>query len=139
MKLKKFDSYLVLRLEKDEEIISALKEGIKRAGIEGAFFYGLGVGKNLELGFFDAHTKNYVKKKFSDEYEFTSLAGNITVVDGQIMVHCHVTITDEKFQAFGGHLFEGTVPATLEIILLPFGQPLTRHLDSATGLNLLEL
>ena len=139
MKLKKFDSYLVLRLEKDEEIISALKEGIKRAGIEGAFFFGLGVGKNLELGFFDAHTKNYVKKRFSDEYEFTSLAGNITVVDGQITVHCHVTITDEKFQAFGGHLFQGIVPATLEIILLPFGQPLTRYLDSATGLNLLEL
>lgn len=139
MKLKKFNGYLVLRLEKDEEIISALQEGIKRAGIEGAFFFGLGVGKDLELGFFDAHGKKYVKKRFSDEYEFTSLTGNITVVEGQITVHCHATITDEKFQAFGGHLFEGVVPATLEIILFPFGQPLRRHLDSNTGLNLLEL
>ncbi len=139
MKMEKFNNYLVMRLEKNEEIISALKEGIQRAGIEGAFFYGLGVGQNLELGFFDAHKKHYVKKRFEDEYEFTSLVGNISMVDGQITVHCHVTITDKEFQAFGGHLFEGVVPATLEIILFPFNEPLIRRLDETTGLNLLEI
>ncbi|MDH4210003.1 MAG: DNA-binding protein [candidate division WOR-3 bacterium] len=139
MKMKKFNNNWVIRLEKNEEIISALREGIQRAGIEGAFFYGLGVGKNLELGFFDAHQKNYVKKRFEDEYEFTNLVGNISVVDGQITVHCHATITNKEFQAFGGHLFEGVVQATLEIILFPFDKPLTRRLDENTGLKLLEL
>jgi predicted DNA-binding protein with PD1-like motif len=139
MKTKKFDGYLLMRLEKNEEIITTLKKGFKDARIEGAFFYGLGVGKDIELGYFDAQSKSYIKKKFNEEYEFTSLVGNMSLVDGQITVHCHVTITNREFQAFGGHLFEGVVPATLEIIVFPFNTPLTRRLDEITGLNLLDI
>jgi predicted DNA-binding protein with PD1-like motif len=139
MKMKKFDSHLVIRLEKNEEIVSTLKEGIQKAGVEGAFFYGLGVGKDLQLGYFDAAEKNYIRKDFAGEYEFTNLSGNISVIDGQITIHCHVTITDREFKAFGGHLFEGVVPATLEIIVFPFSKPLIRRLDETTGLNLLDL
>lgn len=139
MKIKRYENYVVIRLEKDEEIVTALKEALQRAGIEGGFFYGLGVGKNLQLGYFDAVEKNYIRKDFTGEYEFTNLSGNVSVADGQIMVHCHVTITDNEFQAFGGHLFEGLVPATLEIIVFPFSKPLTRSQDKTTGLNLLDL
>ncbi len=139
MKIKRYENYVVIRLEKDEEIVTALKEALQRAGIEGGFFYGLGVGKDLQLGYFDAVEKNYIRKDFAGEYEFTNLSGNISIADGQIMVHCHVTITDNEFQAFGGHLFEGLVPATLEIIVFPFSKPLTRSQDKTTGLNLLDL
>ncbi len=139
MKIKRYENYVVIRLEKDEEIVTALKEALQRAGIEGGFFYGLGVGKDLQLGYFDAVEKNYIRKDFAGEYEFTNLSGNVSIADGQIMVHCHVTITDNEFQAFGGHLFEGLVPATLEIIVFPFSKPLTRSQDKTTGLNLLDL
>jgi predicted DNA-binding protein with PD1-like motif len=139
MKWKIFHPYLVIRLEKGEEIINALKDAMQNAGIEGGFFYGLGVGAELELGYFDAHEKKYVSKKFDGEYEFTSMSGNISVVDGEMMIHCHVTITDTGFHAFGGHLFKGTVPATLEAIVFPFAQQLARSHDHTTGLNLLEL
>ena len=54
-------------------------------------------------------------------------------------IHCHVTITDDQFNAHGGHLFRGTVPATLEIFVFPFTEPLTRRKDDTTGLNLLYL
>lgn len=139
MKWKKYDQYHVIRLEKDEEIIAALKEAARSAGIEGGFFYGLGVGKNLELGYFDAQGKTYVRKTFEGEYEFTNIVGNVSVVDGELIIHCHVTITDAEFNAFGGHLFSGTVPATLEIIVFPFSRPLVRCHDQNTGLNLLKL
>ena len=139
MKIKRYENYVVIRLEKDEEIVTALKEALQRARIEGGFFYGLGVGKDLQLGYFDAVEKNYMRKDFAGEYEFTNLSGNISIADGQIMVHCHVTITDNEFHAFGGHLFEGLVPATLEIIVFPFSKPLTRSQDKTTGLNLLDL
>ena len=80
-----------------------------------------------------------MRKEFHDEYEFTSLVGNASMIDGDLSIHCHVTITDAEFNAYGGHLFRGTVPATLEIIVLPFTSPLTRFHDEKTGLNLLEL
>ena len=139
MKLHKFDSYWAVRLEKDEEIITALTQAMSSAQINGGFFYGLGVGKNLELGYFDAHKQGYTKKLFPDEYEFTSFLGNVSIVNDEVTIHCHVTITDAQFNAYGGHLFSGTVPATLEVIIIPFTKPLTRSKDHATGLNLLEL
>ena len=139
MKKQKFDRYWVVRLEKGEEIITALTQAVKEAGIEGGFFYGLGVGTNLELGYFEAHKQAYIKKVFPDEYEFTSFQGNISRISGELTLHCHVTITDSQFNAYGGHLFHGTVPATLEIIIFPFTEALTREKDQATGLNLLNL
>jgi predicted DNA-binding protein with PD1-like motif len=139
MKLLRFDAYLVIRLEKEEEIITALTQAIRQTNIKGGFFYGLGVGKDLELGYFDAHSQTYIKKRFPDEYEFTSLSGNISMINDELTIHCHVTVTDQQFHAYGGHLFRGTVPATLEIIVFPFSKPLTRRKNHATGLNLLEL
>ncbi len=139
MKLKRFDGYLVLRLEKGEEIITTLGKTLRDQKICGGFFFGLGVGKDLELGYFDARKQAYAKKEFNDEYEFTSFLGNISTVNEELSIHCHVTITDDDFNAFGGHLFRGTVPATLEIIVFPFSSALTRKKDEATGLNLLDL
>jgi predicted DNA-binding protein with PD1-like motif len=139
MKLLKFDTYFVVRLEKDEEIITALTQAIRSTQIKGGFFYGLGVGRNLQLGYFDAREQVYTRKEFPDEYEFTSFLGNISWINDELTIHCHVTITDAQFHAYGGHLFRGTVPATLEIVIFPFTKPLTRKRDHATGLNLLEL
>jgi len=139
MKSRKFGSYLVIRLEKDEEIIATLTRAIRDQEITGGFFYGLGVGKDLELGYFDAHRQTYFKKKFDDEYEFTSFLGDISIISGETVIHCHVTISDAQFNAYGGHLFRGTVPATLEVIVIPLTEPLNRKLDKITGLNLLDV
>ncbi len=139
MKIKKFKDYFVLRLEKGEEIINALKQATHNNKIRGAFFFGLGVGKDLVLGYYNAHSKSYMKKAFQGEYEFTSLSGDITRLKNEIVVHCHVTITDSEFHAFGGHLFQGIVPATCEIIIFSLSKPLKRKKDRVTGLALLDL
>ena len=139
MKINKFNGYYILRLEKDEEIISSIRQAFKHKRLKGAFFFGLGVGKDLVLGYFDAHKKSYIKKVFEGEYEFTSLSGNVSQSKKEIIVHCHATITNDNFDAFGGHLFQGTVPATCEILLLPLTKSLRRKKDKVTGLNLLDL
>jgi predicted DNA-binding protein with PD1-like motif len=139
MKLKEYGAYLVIRLEKGEETITVLNSTLREKKIAAGFFYGLGVAKDLELAYFDARKQAYTKKEFKDEYEFTSFLGNVSTVNGELSIHCHVTITDNRFNAFGGHLFRGTVPATLEIIVFPFTSALTRKKDKVTGLNLLDL
>ena len=139
MQIKKFSNYYVVRLQKGDEIITALRNAAGTRKIKGAFFLGLGVGKDLVLGYFDAGRKGYVKKVFEGEYEFTSLTGNISKFEDNMIIHCHVTITDEKFNAFGGHLFQGIVPATCEIIIFPFTRILRRKKDKDTGLNLLDV
>ncbi|MGQ9665131.1 MAG: PPC domain-containing DNA-binding protein [bacterium] len=135
----KLKDYFVIRLQKNEEIITSLMNFAKKNKIKGGFLYGLGVGEKLTLGYFDAHKRVYIKKRFKGEYEFTSMLGNIAYFDREPVVHIHVTITDAKFNAFGGHLFEAYVPATLEIIVLPFYRKLVRKSDKSTGLKLLDL
>jgi len=139
MRIKKYGRYYIIRLEKGEEIISAIKTAAVQSRIRGAFFFGLGVGKDLVLGYYDPHHKKYIKKAFGGEYEFTSLAGNISYADKDCVVHCHVTITGDDFTAFGGHLFQGTIPATGEIIVFPLPRSLQRTHDMMTGLKLLEI
>jgi uncharacterized protein len=137
-----YSSCYILRLDKNDEIINSLKQfAVKKKLNKGAFFYGLGVGKDIELGYFDAHKKTYIKKLFKGEYEFSSLSGNISNFEKDIIIHCHVTITDNKFNAYGGHLFRGTVPATCEIVVFPFRSfySLNRKKDGETGLNLLNI
>lgn len=139
MFVRKIDGYYVMRLEKGEEIISSISQAFDHKRLNGAFFFGIGVGKDVVLGYFDAHKKSYIKKVFRGEYEFTSLYGNVSLYNKEIIVHCHATITNNDFNAFGGHLFHGTVPATCEIVLLPFTESLRRRKDRATGLKLLNV
>ncbi|MEO0142947.1 MAG: PPC domain-containing DNA-binding protein, partial [candidate division WOR-3 bacterium] len=82
---------------------------------------------------------SYIKKQFKGEYEFTSFLGNISYFEEEPVIHIHVTITDKRFNAYGGHLFFGYVPATLEIIIFPFDKKLLREKDTDTGLNLLKI
>ena len=139
MKIKKFNNYYVLRLQKGEEIISALQAAARISKINSGFFFGLGVGKDLVLGYFDAQHKTYIKKAFEGEFEFSSFAGDVSRFEGETVVHCHVTITDKNFSAFGGHLFQGVIPATCEIIIFPFKKILERKKDRVTGLNLIDI
>jgi predicted DNA-binding protein with PD1-like motif len=139
MRKKKYGGYYIIRLEKDEEIISSIKIAMLQLRIRGAFFFGLGVGKDLVLGYYDAHRKKYIKKAFQGEYEFTSLAGNAAYAGKDCIVHCHVTITGDDFTALGGHLFQATVPATVEIIVFPLPRSLQRAHDVTTGLKLLKI
>ena len=139
MKIRKLDNYYIIRIQKGEEIISALRHAVQKKNIHGAFFFGLGVGQDLVLGYFNAKKKVYIKKAFKGEYEFTNLSGNISKFRREIIVHCHVTVTDKHFNAFGGHLFQGIVPATLEILMVPFSKALRRKKDKTTGFNLLDI
>ncbi|MEO0206135.1 MAG: PPC domain-containing DNA-binding protein [candidate division WOR-3 bacterium] len=139
MHLKKLKNYYVLRLQKGEEIVQTLTDFVKKTNLKGGFLYGLGVGKMLTLGYFDAHNKSYIKKQFKGDYEFTSFLGNISYFEKQPVIHIHVTITDKRFNASGGHLFSGYVPATLEIMVFPVDKKLVRKKDVDTGLNLLKI
>ncbi len=138
MRLKKYRNFYVLRLEKGEEIIGVIAQFAEKTKLKGGFIYGLGVGEKLTLGYFDARKRAYIKKQFKHEYEFTSFVGNVSYFEKKPVIHIHVTITDSKFHAFGGHLFKGYVPATLEIIVLGLHY-LKRFSDKHTGLKLLSL
>ena len=59
----------------------------------------------------------------------------------EIIVHPHIVVSNEKSEAFGGHLMKGSfVGATAELVIVEgVGVKLLRAFDEKTKLNLLKL
>jgi hypothetical protein len=68
--------------------------------------------------------------------------GNIAVDEkGEVIVHAHLVVSDEKGEAFGGHLMNGShVGATAELVIIEgAGVNLLRIFDEKTKLRLWKL
>ncbi|MCK4532030.1 MAG: DUF296 domain-containing protein, partial [Candidatus Aenigmarchaeota archaeon] len=63
----------------------------------------------------------------------------VSLSEGKLKVHAHVIIGDKEFRTFGGHLVEGIVLPTCEIVFFPFEEMIERKMDGETGLALLDL
>lgn len=139
MKSSKFKNQFTLRFEYGDDFVAVLERFALENNIFHATFQGLGSFQNCELGFYQLKTKQYQKKKFSDTHEVVNLTGNISLLENKPFLHCHVTLSDKNFNAFGGHLFSAKVGATLEISLEKNDKVLERKYNSEVGLNLLDL
>jgi hypothetical protein len=91
----------------------------------------------------DETTGSLLYRSWKDEFmEVTSLVGTFSVVeddertpgDLELAKHLHITVSDDRGHAFGGHLVDGTVHTTLEIVLGTIGSVrFSRELDERTG------
>ena len=129
----------VLRLRKGDEAIKKIGHFCDSKNITSAWFSGLGAASSANLSIYDLSKKDYILREFSGKLEVLNLLGNVGKLDGKTTVHCHATLSDETFSAFGGHLNSLIVAATCEIILHQLDIKLTRKFDKGIGLNLLEL
>lgn len=68
--------------------------------------------------------------------ELLSLSGNISRRDGEVHIHCHVTISSglEDGRAYGGHLIEGCLVFTTgEVVIAEItGIEMKRNIDPET-------
>ncbi|MDH4223241.1 MAG: DNA-binding protein, partial [candidate division Zixibacteria bacterium] len=98
MQYKKFGTSYVIRLEIEDELIGSLNEFAIKEKITGGFFYGLGAVKDVSLGYFEVEKKKYKEKTYDMDYELTSLVGDISLFENNVMVHAHVTLADKYFR-----------------------------------------
>jgi len=139
MNYKQVDHGYVVRLKRGEEIVAGLVEFASEAGLRSGFVTGLGAISDVELGFFDFETKEYVRRKFDGHYELVNLTANISILDGEPFLHAHITMANSGCEPFAGHLYSAIVAATGEFFVTSTGVELVRKLDDETGLNLLDL
>ncbi|OGC77751.1 MAG: hypothetical protein A2Z27_02510 [candidate division Zixibacteria bacterium RBG_16_50_21] len=139
MEYRKTSHGYFIRLIRGEEIIGKLTELAEKEKIMSGFLFGLGAVANPKLGYFDLGAREYRSQTFKGDYEIVNLTGNISQLDGKPFIHAHMTISDEKCQALGGHLFSATIHATGEITIIDFGLAISRKLDEQIGLKLLDL
>jgi predicted DNA-binding protein with PD1-like motif len=135
MVIKQHNSQLLVVLDKEQNVVSALTEIVTAQKIKGGHITGIGAVKDVQLGYYDLHKKDYIRKTFSGEdYELLALNGNVTLRDGAPYVHVHTALGKSDFSLFGGHMFEAIVAVTAEIYITPFGLMPERQFNSDLGL-----
>ena len=119
-----------------EELTSVCRaEGITLGRIEA-----IGAVQKARLGFYDQAARQYGFFELDRPLELTALAGNVSLKDGEPMVHAHVTLADEHGKAYGGHLVPGTVIFSCEFAIEELGgDALRRRHDEETGLGLWQM
>lgn len=71
--------------------------------------------------------------------EVASLAGNITTDANEPKLHAHVVVAKRDGSALGGHLVNGHVRPTPEVLVTETPAHLRRRPDAETGLPLIDL
>ena len=139
MKSKKIDDKYIIRLERGDKIIESIKNFCNENDVKLGYFFGIGALDQVELAHYIVENKKYSSKKFNEALEIVNLIGNVATMDNEIYLHCHITLSDKDMKAIAGHLVEGKIAATCEIILIPLNSEINRKYDDFIGLNLLDI
>jgi len=135
MQTKENNNLIFIRLFPEENLHEKLAEACKKHKVQTAVaISGIGQLKKFQLGYFGR--KNiYIKEKFDKIYELLSLNGTICKQKDDYILHLHAVLSDEKKKTIGGHIFDGTVEITNEIILMKSDIEIFRRLEEKTGLK----
>ncbi|KUO76090.1 MAG: DNA-binding protein [Clostridia bacterium BRH_c25] len=139
MKSAKIGNKYFVRIDKGEEVVSLLKEFCMDNGLKLGSIVGLGAADRVTIGLFNTITKEYHNRELAGEYEITNLTGNITTKDGEVYLHLHITLGDEEYKAYGGHLNECWISGTCELVIDIVEGEIGRAFDEYSGLNLWKL
>lgn len=128
------------QLEHDADLLAELTAIANEASITLGRVEGIGAVKRAVVGYYDQGTQIYRQIELNRPMEIAALVGNISLRDGESVIHAHLTLTDEKGHAFGGHLCPGTIVFAGEVVVHAYaGTTLERDHDAVTGLPLWKM
>jgi predicted DNA-binding protein with PD1-like motif len=129
----------VVVFDKDDEVIEGLTSFARRKMLRASQVTAIGALQDVTLGHFDRAAKDYRKIPLTEQVEVLSLLGVITL-DGELpKVHVHIVVGRADGGTRGGHLLQGHVWPTLEVIVEELPRHLQRRTDPETGLALIDL
>jgi predicted DNA-binding protein with PD1-like motif len=125
--------------DQGDEVTRGLTEVAKKHQMSAASLTAIGALESAVLGYFEWDRKDYRRIAVTEQVEVLSLLGNLVLQDGEPKLHAHVVIGKRDGSAMGGHLLEGRVRPTLEVIIVESPQHLRRRHDAASGLALISI
>ena len=139
MKCKKINDTYFIRLDKGEKVLERLRDFCSKNNIKAGYFFGIGSLDGAELAHYIAKAGKYTYQLYRQPLEIVSMNGNMTMMNNESHIHCHACLSDVNMEAMAGHLKEGIVGATCEIVLVKLDTEINRKYDDFTGLNLMDL
>ncbi|MBX3526057.1 MAG: DNA-binding protein [Rhodoblastus sp.] len=130
----------VIVLQAGDEVIAALQGFVDSEEISAAQFSAIGAFSRATLRYFDWRTKSYEDNPVTEQVEVAALNGDVALApDGSRALHIHTVLGRRDGSALAGHLGEGHVRPTLEIVLREMPRHLHKKTDPETGLALIAL
>jgi predicted DNA-binding protein with PD1-like motif len=128
------------RILEGEDLVEAIKKRAEETDVKAGIFFLIGTLKEAVLGYLKDRQYKYIH--LGGPLEIASCMGNIAVdEEGEVIIHAHLVVSDEKGQAFGGHLMKDShVDATAELVVIEgLNVNLQRVFDEKTNLRLWKL
>lgn len=125
-------------LETGDEASACLLAFAREQHLSAAHFTAIGAFERTVLGYFDWNTKDYRRIPVDEQVEVVSLIGDVALKGDAPMLHMHAVLGQPDGRALGGHLLEGHVRPTLEVIVTESPAHLRRRHDPVSGLALIH-
>jgi len=136
--IKTQTGYLMV-LRQGDDVIANIESLAKTEKIPSASFTGIGFASDVTFGFYDFNAKKFNLKTFN-KVEMGSLTGSIAWNEKGPSIHIHGVATDEKFNAYGGHILSLHVgTGSMEIYINVNNQNLERKVEQPLNANVLQL
>ena len=127
----------VYRLPHGKDLITSIEDFCIELSIQMATFSIIGAVSSVTIGAYDQQQQVYVTFKEESQLEIVNCIGNVSLKEGDPVVHAHIVLGDKQGKTIGGHLFSETILFAGEIDLQELtGKPLERVYDDITGLML---
>jgi len=127
-------------LASGDEAVELLGKFAREQRIEAASLSAIGAFERAVVGYFDWAKKDYKRIPVDEQVEVLSLLGDVAVgPDGKPALHIHAVLGRSDGSVVGGHLLEGQVRPTLEVIFVEPPAHLRKKKDPESGLALIAL
>jgi uncharacterized protein len=132
-------SYVIV-LDPDDEAISVLSAFAAQHDVTSAQVTGIGAFAQARVGWFDRHSRRYRPIAVDQQCEVLSLLGDVAVgANGKPQLHLHAVLGLADGSTRGGHLLDGRVWPTLEVIIRDTPAELRKTDRPELGLALIDL
>jgi uncharacterized protein len=122
-----------------DEAISVLEQFARAERLEAAQFSAVGAFEHATVGWFDRAAKDYRPIAVDQQCEVLSLLGDVAEGKDGPIVHPHVVLGLSDGSTRGGHLLEGRVFPTLEVVVTETPAELRKVDRPDIGVALIDL
>lgn len=127
----------ILRPPFGSDLLKELEGFVRAEGINLAWLSGLGAVSRATIRYFEEPKQQWIDIELDKRLEVASLLGNVSLMNGEPILHVHIALCDEEGRCYGGHLGYNTLAINVEMLVTTLSGPaVTRKLDAQTGLTI---
>ena len=122
-----------------DEAVAALTQFARAEDLEAASIAAVGAFEHAVVGWFDRAAKDYRRIAVDEQCEVLSLLGDVAEGQDGPILHMHTVLGLSDGTTRGGHLLEGKVFPTLEVVVTENPAELRKIMRPDLGIAVIDL